>query len=308
MVDVKTLVAAAGSHKKPAETTFQPLSQRLRGAPLDETLFDGVPKHLDAVLRNWIRVSLNEASAIRVCLRLRLEPSGPRDLAFGVSESSILDIIDAMLWLGFTDYVVPAVRPTLIDPQYKPAKTMTVAQQLVDLETILEDGGSAYRVSTIARGLETRVDATATEAARMAIQSAGRVGRTDSASLLRDAWVKTYGLSPDAGESYADSIKAVEAVACPLFLPRDNEPTLGKVKSYLESASAKYELAIADRSAQPAPIDTAVKMVGLLWHGQRERHAGGPTTAAITQEAAEMALHLAVVLVQWFSTGTVRRK
>jgi len=49
-------------------------------------------------------------------------------------------------------------------------------------------------------------------------------------------------------------------------------------------------------------------MIALLWEGHRDRHAGGPTTALITQPAAEAAVHLAAVLVQWFSSGAVRRK
>jgi hypothetical protein len=48
-------------------------------------------------------------------------------------------------------------------------------------------------------------------------------------------------------------------------------------------------------------------MIALLWEGQRDRHAGGPISQPVTQEAAQTAVHLAVTLVQWFSAGAIYR-
>ena len=62
----------------------------------------------------------------------------------------------------------------------------------------------------------------------------------------------------------------------------------------------------------PAPgvsVTAATAMMTALWEGQTSRHAGQtPTRRTVPTEEARAAVHLAVVLVQWFSTGVVRRK
>lgn len=80
--------------------------------------------------------------------------------------------------------------------------------------------------------------------------------------------------------------RAVEGAAIPVTLPNDRLATLGKVL---------------------APADAVVGMIALLWEGQRDRHAGGPISQPVTQEAAQTAVHLAVTLVQWFSAGAIYR-
>jgi hypothetical protein len=67
-------------------------------------------------------------------------------------------------------------------------------------------------------------------------------------------------------------------------------------------------MVISDRAGSPAGIDAAVAMISLLWHGQRDPHAGGPTSAPATQAAAETAVHTAAVLVHWISSGSIRKK
>ncbi|WP_331768353.1 hypothetical protein [Embleya sp. NBC_00896] len=49
-------------------------------------------------------------------------------------------------------------------------------------------------------------------------------------------------------------------------------------------------------------------MLKLLWHGHRERHPGGATSAPVTEKTAQGATHLAALLVRWFATGIVRHK
>ena len=46
---------------------------------------------------------------------------------------------------------------------------------------------------------------------------------------LRRAWTAIYGRDPEPSRGYADAVRAVEAVACPLLLARDTRPTHGKV-------------------------------------------------------------------------------
>lgn len=39
-----------------------------------------------------------------------------------------------------------------------------------------------------------------------------------------------------------------------------------------------------------------------------DRHGGSRPTQPVTQEAAEMAVHLAATLVQWFGAGRIHRR
>jgi hypothetical protein len=46
-------------------------------------------------------------------------------------------------------------------------------------------------------------------------------------------------------------------------------------------------------------------MIELLWKGHVARHAGGPNYRPQRQGEAQMAVHLATTLVQWFTSGAV---
>ena len=48
-------------------------------------------------------------------------------------------------------------------------------------------------------------------------------------------------------------------------------------------------------------------MLRLLWEGQTDRHGSLAPTTAVGPDAAEAAVHLAIVLVQWFQAGAVRQ-
>lgn len=293
--------------RRDASAKRQPFSDRLAGAPLKDTLFEGVPSHLVLPLGDWIATALTDDLARRVCLRLHLPRYLATELPRKVDASKYLDVIDMMLWLGLSDVPTNGMPESIADLA-RGYGVIPAPELLLILHEILADGSSAYRLNENGDGLEQRVDRIVTYAAILAMKAAKTVGRTEAAKLLSDSWSRTYGRRADPGEAYADAIKAVEEVACPLFLPNEHEPSLGKVRAHLDQGRARYELVIDGRDARPAPIDAVVEMVGLLWHGQRERHGGGPTTAPIRQDAAEAALHLAVTLVHWFSVGAVRRK
>jgi hypothetical protein len=51
-----------------------------------------------------------------------------------------------------------------------------------------------------------------------------------------------------------------------------------------------------------------VEMLTALWEGQRSRHAGTASARRQTQAEAEAAVHLAAVLVQWLTSGLLRRQ
>ncbi|WP_328952523.1 hypothetical protein OG345_40130 [Streptomyces sp. NBC_01220] len=169
------------------------------------------------------------------------------------------------------------------------------------------EGGSAFTVSEDGTRLERRVDEILRATYDKAVESGAAKGRSAS-EHLRAAFSAVYGLTPNPRAAYSHAIKAVEAVAIPLFLPNSPVPTLGGVRSHLEQGRNNYEMVIADQTGAPAGIEAVVELLNLLWFGQRDRHAGGPTTRPISQEAAETAVHAAGLLVHWIATGTVRRK
>lgn len=177
----------------------------------------------------------------------------------------------------------------------------------VELDVILTEGGSAYTVNPDRDGLCRRVDETLRQALTAAVQAADKQTK-DASTHLREAFSAAYGISPNPSAAYSHSVKAVEAIANPVFLPKSPEPTLGAVRSTLDQGRAKYEMVVQDRTGDPAGINAVVELLNLLWHGQRDRHAGGPTSRPVTQEAAETAVHTAALLVHWIATGVIRKK
>jgi hypothetical protein len=172
-----------------------------------------------------------------------------------------------------------------------------------DLERILRDANSVWRVSETFDGLEERVNETATAAVLQAIRSAN----DEAADHLHTAWESTYGRDRKPDTAYGESVLAVEAVANPLVSPKNNQGTLGTIIRDLRNQLNKWELVLKDNSGQPASIEALLSMLTLLWQGQ-SRHAGSPNSRRQTQEEAEAAFHLAATLVQWLSTGVVVRK
>ncbi|MFJ2651584.1 hypothetical protein ACIO1C_33275 [Streptomyces sp. NPDC087420] len=177
----------------------------------------------------------------------------------------------------------------------------------MELDTILTEGGSAYTINPDENGLCRRVNETLRQSLEAAVQVAEKQ-KHDAGAHLREAFTAAYGINPNPSVAYSQSVKAVEAVANPLFLPRSPEPTLGAVRSTLDQGRNKYEMVVQDRTGAPAGIDGVIELLNLLWHGQRDRHAGGPTSRPVTQEAAETAVHTAALLVHWMATGAIRKK
>jgi hypothetical protein len=239
-----------------------------------------------------------------------LPPTRPEllSLAYDTLDDLLLDIVDGLLDL--LPFLPPA--QVEVDPVARLLKGVRRMFQGTDvrkpLQQHLDDARSVYTIREDGRGLERRINIAAMAAGAQAMTTAEQAGCPVAAARLRAAWSKVGALHPDPGGAYADAVRAVEAVANPMFLPADPEPTLGKVHSHLSQAAHKYELVIADRSGLPASIETAVSMIGTLWHGHRDRHEGGPTNVPINQAAAEAAVVLATALVQLLLTGTVQRK
>ncbi|MFF4145907.1 hypothetical protein ACFY0A_32160 [Streptomyces sp. NPDC001698] len=287
--------------------TWRRLTDRLSGKHDPEVLYEELPDHLAVPVRQWaLQVVSNYQVVGVVCLRLRLPSTVLNSHSPGEALANYQDKSNPMIFVEIVDALLAAlaeVRPFTAG-RYNGATASDLCRQL---DFILTEGGSAYMINPDKNGLCRRVDETLRQSLEAAVQAADK--QTQGAGAhLREAFAAAYGISPNPSVAYSQSVKAVEAVANPLFLPKSPEPTLGAVRSTLDQGRNKYEMVVEDRTGAPAGINAVVELLNLLWHGQRDRHAGGPTSRPVTQEAAETAVHAAALLVHWVATGVIRKK
>lgn len=288
-------------------STWRRLTDRLAGKTEPKPLWaEGVPDHIDVPIREWLYEVLRSydmATAVAVRLKLPSTILKSRD-PYG-ELATLNDRMNPMLRLEVIDATLGCLQQALQGAAWHHREA--VASYALQLDGILREGDSAFTVSEDCSGLERRMDETLHATYDKAVEAGASKAQT-AADHLRAAFSEAYGISPNPSAAYSRAIKAVEAVANPLFLPNSPEPTLGTVRSHLEQGGHKYEMVIADRTGAPAGIDAVLAMISLLWHGQRDRHEGGPSSAPITQEAAEAAVHTAAILVHWISSGSIRKK
>ncbi|GAA2626353.1 hypothetical protein GCM10010411_74080 [Actinomadura fulvescens] len=288
-------------------STWRRLTDRLAGKTEPEPLWtEGVPDHLDVPIHDWLYEVLSRYDmAIPVAVRLKLPSRIVKSRDPYAELASLDDRTNPMLRLEVIDATLGCLQQALRGGNLQHLKNAAFYAR--HLEGILREGDSAFTVSKDGSGLERRIDETLHATYGKAVDTGASKSGT-VADHLRAAFTEAYGINPDPSAAYSRAIKAVEAVAIPAFLPTDPEPTLGKVRSHLDQARHKYEMVLADRTGAPADIDAVVAMISLLWHGQRDRHEGGPTSASVSQQGAEAAVHAAAVLVHWISNGSIRKK
>ncbi|WP_405216009.1 hypothetical protein [Agrococcus sp. Ld7] len=169
------------------------------------------------------------------------------------------------------------------------------------LEQILTDAGSAWTVSRPGprggeAGLTRRVGLPMQEAAHEAMTT------SDGGALLTEAWHAAFGRSPDPEDAYEKAIKAVEAAGVHVVSPKNSKATLGTMIRDMR-AQADWRLPTSVPGREQA-ADVVVSMMDALWNGQGSRH-GGNGYIKPTQEQGEVAVFLAVPLVQWFNRGVI---
>jgi hypothetical protein len=292
---------------------WRSLSQR-EVSTQEDALFEGAPEHLVPSLSRWITGYLHNRPELtqRVALRLRvpLDTPDPQQLVEAVRASDsarLLDVADMAIHLDQSlrwdlDVLGPEMSPEagwaawIPDHQWSKGSSAEAVEQL---DQLLEDAGSAHRVDWGQRCLKRRVDATVTVAAEHTMAAAP--GRH-----LQEAWAAVYGRHLDPAKAYDEAVRGVEAAAIPVLLPKGAKETLGKVLAHLRDAGGKWALAI--EGADDGDVAPLTAMIQLLWNGHVARHAGGPSYRPQRQDEAEMAVHLATTLVQWFTSGAVRRR
>lgn len=268
---------------------WRPLSARESGDEIEGALFEGVPDHLDQLLREWLVDCTQTPIRRRVAAMTRTVglPSGHVDfknwMAAYAPKDRLLDLVDAVLYVG---------------PEPNPGRTSYMA--ISELDDLLLDGGSVYCVAGDWRGLERRVAAETAEAATRAMATAAA---PSAAKHLGAAWKAAYGLHPNPALAYSEAVKAAEAALIPIVQPNHRRATLGTVLGELRANSAQWRIAIDHGPSHTGDIGPLVVMAETLWTGQTDRHAANGPTRAVSQGAAEGAVFLAVTLVQWAQAG-----
>lgn len=276
--------------------SWQPLSARRGGTPIDETWQEGIPPWIKDAVKDWLSGQLTE-TGVRKRLYARLHYHSLQDEWSGfvglplLNDDQILDWIDAVLHIN-TDEQPPAI----------------AKRHAKRLDTLLREGHSIWRVSDENDALESRQDKTVTSAAHQATETARSAGRPAAAVHLEAAWSAAYGLHPDPSKAFGEAILAVEAVAVPAIVPRQADATLGHALGQLTRQGHLYEVVIADKTGAFSSVEPIAALIKLLWEGHTDRHEGNRSSIQITHDAAEMAVHAAATLVQWFSSGAVRRR
>lgn len=174
-----------------------------------------------------------------------------------------------------------------------------------NLDGILQRSRSLYQVGARAGrpGLMRRVPLGVKENADALFAGSGQAG-----IRLAKAWEALYGVSPDASKSYGLAIKAVEDAAIPLVSPSNYRATLGTLINQIRDQKT-WSLPMLREQDDARSGDVVLNMMRLLWNGQHDRHGGQPSAPGdVTFEEAQVAVSLAVNIVQLFSAGLVGRR
>lgn len=131
---------------------------------------------------------------------------------------------------------------------------------------------------------------------------AGRAG-----VRLAKAREELNGIEPNASAAYEMAIKAVEDAAVPVVSPTNERTTLGTVLAQIEQ-QADWTLPMKREHDRAPSREVLIGMMRLLWHGHHDRHGGQPSVPGdVSVEEANVAVSLAVTLVNLFSAGIVAR-
>ncbi|MFE6869558.1 hypothetical protein ACFVFS_23760 [Kitasatospora sp. NPDC057692] len=299
-------------------------------APLRED----VPAALETPLREWIHSAVLRHGgevwrrvAIRCDLVLDSEDGSdepdidyPHRLAYWAPAGRLLEVVDALLDL--LPVPVPAVVAALpaapAGDAPKPGVLMSLmagvgrvaAQQGAvsrrPLQQLLDDARSRYTVRSDGRALVARIDPAVARTLLAAAESADRPERGSASEHLTEAITQAYALVPDPVKAYSEAIKAVESAAHATLDPKRDRATLGTMLGEMPKIAHKLVFDIEGADPQEG-VEMVRRMMKQLWDGQTSRHGKQRPTRKETQAEAKAAVHLAAVLVQYFSSGAIRR-
>ena len=170
------------------------------------------------------------------------------------------------------------------------------------LESYLADARSVYCVGTDENQtyqLQFRQSEEMTELLQTEADQPER-----AADHLRRAWSKCFRIDPDPNGACGDAVSAVEAAAKPVISPKNAKTTLSSLCKNMDDKLSKWET----DSEFDGSVQTVLRMMQVVWNKGQYRHGDADAPLEVSQEAAEMTVHIAVLLVSWFRSGRVRLK
>lgn len=167
-----------------------------------------------------------------------------------------------------------------------------------ELGQLLYQGGSAWEVITV-EYMDHRLTR---RAVGPVIEVLGQTATeaTRAHSHLSAAWSRLMGRNPDPSSAYREAVKAVEAVAKPVVLPRDDRATMGLMIAALRDKPEKWSVTLGS-------VDDLRSQMEAVWTGQLDRHGTDDEDAPlnVSQEEADAAFSICLNLVRQFVGGHV---
>lgn len=246
--------------------------------------YEGVPQHLHAPIAYWFqglagyrsRHGMREHRLRDLAMRLRL--GVPRDL----------DAADLMHQLLSRCEQNDELYLDLIDASLDIWSDMKPHEELASL---LDHGGSVWKVDASGTGLVRRVTSEMQEAFNAASQPADL-----TSDHLTQAWSLAFGRSANASDAWDHAIKSIETILCPLVEPQRAKPTLGTTLATLEQQKAKW-MGVLPGKGLDHPVEEIIGMLRLIWPNP-DRHGAGPGRIPTIQEG-QAAVVLTASLIQW---------
>ena len=267
-----------------------PFSMRQNPEKVEEfyALREGIPEGLVSSLTGWVVTMYSDNGVMDRTRVSYLERITDRQI-FEDNEDHSLDYLLDILYDddGF------AINATDIALQWSDDDTART------LEGYLLEARSAYCVGRVE---DNRYELQFRQTRELSDLMAKEAGRSDRASEhLRHAWSKCFGLSPDLNVACIDAVKAIEVAAVRTVIPNEPMPTLGKMCSAIRDKSEKWET----DSEFDGSVETILGMMDMVWKGHH-RHGDESAPFEMSQEAAEMTVQTAVLLVSWFRSERIR--
>ncbi|GAA1659526.1 hypothetical protein [Microbacterium flavum] len=260
-----------------------------------------IPASLRAPVLAWIRMQLRPTgayahidmsrvhdlqSALQIDFRLQKRYVEADDMLSTITQKGdqfIARVVDYFLSYYTTDHLGRA--PSEVDSLRRHFDNAASSAEIA-----LQNGVFRLRRRTT-DGIEELAEASAQSTSVLAGQH------------LRKGWVEAYALSPNTSLVMSEAIKAVEAAAHPVVSPKATKVRLGMITQAIKDQTG-WTLAFPNRDdGHPDHKAVLVGMLETLIVAQADRHGGASPSVLEAQGHVQ----LASILVQWFSTGVVRR-
>lgn len=263
---------------------------------------DGVPSGSKGLLRTWITKAIPKSKSLHygeqylagwpiAKFQLLMNKDYGWPIYDELSSDHVLACVDRLVdrdFIFFIDFILGHCK---VEPDT--AKF---------LDNILRNGRSNWQVGKRDKrpGLVSRIPAAVVEVVETLTDKPSAAN-----NLLRRAWAKAYGPSPDAPGAYASAVKAVEVYSTQVFNPKTSLSTLGKDNAAFRAKPEKWEFDLG--SDDPRNLEHLLGMMELLWNNHHDRH-GSQNYKDVSIEEAQAAVLLASTLVGWFDKGMIRLK